>query len=97
MANFTLWVPQGSTLTPMLFSLCMLPLCSIFGKYGISYHCYADDTQIHLPLKHKNSLDSVVACLLDVKAWMSLNFLSLNESKTEIVVFTPAGQRFKAR
>ncbi len=86
----TCGVPQGSTLAPMLFSLYMLPLGSIFEKYGICYHCYADDTQIYIPLKHKNGLDSVAACLLDVKAWMSLNFLSLNESKTEIVVFTPS-------
>ncbi len=85
----TCGVPQGSTLAPMLFSLYMLPLGSIFEKYGICYHCYADDTQIYIPLKHKNGLDPVAACLLDVKAWMSLSFLSLNESITEIVVFTP--------
>ncbi len=74
----------------MLFSLYMLPLGSISEKYGISYHWYADDMQIYLPLKHKNGLDPVAAYLLDVKAWMSLNFLSLNESKTEIVAFTPS-------
>ncbi len=68
----------------------MLPLGSIFEKYGISYHCYADDTQIYFRLKHKNGLDPVATCLLDVKAWMSLNCLSLNESKPEIVVFTPS-------
>lgn len=72
----TCGVPQGSTLAPMLFSLYMLPFGSIFEKYGICYHCYADDTQIYIPLTHKNGLDPVAACFLDVKAWMSL-FLSL--------------------
>ncbi len=72
--HLTCGVPQGSTLSPMLFSLYMLPLGSIFEKYGICYHCYEDDIQIYIPLKHKNVLDPVAACLLDVKAWMSLHF-----------------------
>ncbi len=65
----------------------MFPLASIFEKHGLYYHCYADDTQLYLPLKHKNGVDSLCACLSNVKAWMSLNFFYLNESKTEIIVF----------
>lgn len=32
----------------------------------------------------------MIACLEEVKAWLSLNFLIFNETKTEIIVFSPS-------
>lgn len=88
-APLTCGVPQGSVLGPLLFTLYMLPLGFIFRKHGISFHCFADDVQVYLPLKvpAKESLQAVINCMSDIKTWMDLNFLKLNENKTEVVLF----------
>lgn len=73
-------VPQGSILGPLLFSLYMLPFGSILRKYSISYHLYADDSQIYIPLKQNNpqSVKPLLESLDDIKAWLALNFLNFN-------------------
>ncbi len=88
-AKLSCGVPQGSILS-ILYSL--LPLGTIFRKHGVSFHCYADDTQIYLPIKRNKhaALESLFACLDEVKTWLSQNCLFLNESKTEVIVFGPS-------
>ncbi len=82
-------VPQGSILAPVLFSIFMLPMGVIFEKYGVSFHLYADDTQLYFPLQHKSTelLGPLLNCLNELQIWLKQNLLVLNENKTEIILF----------
>lgn len=82
-------VPQGSILGPILFLIYLLPLGDILNKYNISFHCFADDIQFYLPLKPDSctTLQPLLNCLSDIKCWMASNFLTLNENKTEVIIF----------
>lgn len=86
--------PQGSIPGPIVFALYMLPLGPVSHQFNTSYHCYADDTQPYLPLEpgddNVTNLKSLLDCLKEVKLWMPLNCLQLNEGKTEVILFVPS-------
>ncbi len=81
-------VPQGSILGTLLFSLYMLPLDTIFQKYSISHHFFANDLHFYVLVNLDEScyLDKVHERYTDVKLWHSNNFLHLNESKSEVLI-----------
>jgi len=88
-------VPQGSVLGPKMFVMYTKPVGRIFQHHGLSYHFYADDTQLYVSFKSKNSttleesIKRLERCLIDVETWMCNSLLKLNRDKTEMIFLAP--------
>ena len=97
-AGGAIWLNPFAT---VLFSVS--PSVTSSKKYGISYHTYADNTQLYLSFKN-NSAESeayhighIQTCIKEIRLWMSQNFLKLNENKTEFIVFGTTVQLSKLK
>lgn len=85
----TIGVPQGSSLSPTLFSLYMEPLTEILKHSNISYHMYADDAQLYMKITSPNDISTLNNILNKTQHWLTLNHLKLNALKTEFLLISP--------
>ena len=71
-------VSQGSVLGPILYLIYVDRLGDIMRHHNVSFHFYADDTQLNVSLKSSISGDlswarsTLEACACDIDKWMLL-------------------------
>src|SRR5207245_1811430 len=74
------------------------PLCYIFSNSSVSFHLYADGTQLYISFSSSDSvsnLNTLSSTLDSVYTWFSSNRLSVNPSKIEYLLRGNPQQRSK--
>ena len=88
-------VPQGSVLGPLLFTAYVSPVRELIESHGVSYHQYADNTQLLVAMNVTDAgpaLERLANCSTAVRLWFLHNDLQLNAEKSKVVIIGTAPQ-----
>ena len=78
-------VPQGSVLSPLLFTLYTQSVSHVMCRHKCGFYKFADDIQLRmsaLPCGFRLLTCRLEYCVKEVKQWMTCNKLKLNDDKT---------------
>jgi len=76
----------------------MSPVGELIKSHGISYHQFADDTQLLAAMNvtdigrstgSHSALERLTNCATAVRLWFLHNILQLNTDKSEVVILAP--------
>ena len=69
-------VPQGSVLSPILFTVFVSPIVSVAYGHPVNQQQYADDTQLYIAFTKQTAVSSIhnlQACLVALQTWFAQN------------------------
>ena len=78
-------VPQGSVLGARMYAMYAHPMSNIVNRHDVSYHNYADDTQLYMACDNNKAsvmqaVKSLEDCIADISEWMGCNSLKINNN-----------------
>lgn len=79
-------VPQGSVLGPLLFSIFINDVATIFND--CNFLLYADDVKIFKSVSNSASCSALQRAISSFSHWCSCNKLLINTSKTKVMTYT---------
>lgn len=85
--------PQGSKMSCQLFVAYMQPLADLLESFGLdmAFQVYADDHQLMPTCQSRDihvTMPRINHIMRAIKEWMNKSCLKLNDSKTEVIIFT---------